>query len=367
MNPPQEKILIVDDEMSVRRILKRKLSADGYHCEEADNAYRALDGLTAGAVDLVVLDVRMPGKSGIELLSEIKTISPGIAVIMVTAATDIDTAVCCLRAGADDYLTKPFDLDEISLSVERALEQRRLKSERKRLEQQAQEINRLATLAEMAGGIAHEVNNPLAAIVNYAELILENPGSGDVVELAEVIKESAQRAATILDNLSTFARQRSPERVYLDVNAVLETTLALRAYQLEKRAIRVSTALAPSLPRILANAGQLQQVFINIIINAEYFMTEAHGRGTLTITTEHAGNSVRISFADDGPGIPQDILERVFDPFFTTREVGRGVGLGLSICYGIVTEHGGRIWAESEEGKGTTIIIELPLSQDAVK
>jgi signal transduction histidine kinase len=112
----------------------------------------------------------------------------------------------------------------------------------------------------------------------------------------------------------------------------------------------------------MADAFQLQQVFINIIINAEHFITEAHGRGTLTITTEQVGNIIRASFADDGPGISKENLGHLFDPFFTTKEVGKGTGLGLSISYGIITEHGGRIYAESELGKGATFVIELPVT-----
>jgi signal transduction histidine kinase len=125
--------------------------------------------------------------------------------------------------------------------------------------------------------------------------------------------------------------------------------------------IEVATQLAPDLPLVLADSFQLQQVFLNIIINAEHFMTKAHGKGTITITTEQAEDVVRISLADDGPGISQENLGHLFDPFFTTKEEGKGTGLGLSICHGIIAEHGGRIYAESELGKGATFVIELPV------
>ena len=121
-------------------------------------------------------------------------------------------------------------------------------------------------------------------------------------------------------------------------------------------------SVAPDLPEVMADHFQLQQVFLNIIINAEYFMVETHGEGTLTVTTEKAGDIIKASFTDDGPGINQENLGHLFDPFFTTKEVGKGTGLGLSICHGIITEHGGRIYAESELGKGTTFVVELPIS-----
>ncbi len=149
----------------------------------------------------------------------------------------------------------------------------------------------------------------------------------------------------------------------MDINESIQTVLELRAHEQKVSNIKVNTRLAPDLPQIMGNSSQLQQVFFNIVINAEFFMSEAHERGTITITTERIGDSVRVSLADDGPGISKESMSRLFSPFFTTKEVGQGTGLGLSICHGIITEHGGRIYAESELGKGTTFIIELPIWQ----
>jgi len=149
----------------------------------------------------------------------------------------------------------------------------------------------------------------------------------------------------------------------VDIHNIIQKVLELRAYEQKVSNIEVNTRFAPDLPEITADGFQLQQVFINIIINAEHFMIEAHQRGTLTITTEWVGDIIRASFADDGPGIAKENLGHLFDPFFTTKEVGKGTGLGLSICYGIITEHGGRIYAESELGKGATFIVELPISK----
>jgi len=139
--------------------------------------------------------------------------------------------------------------------------------------------------------------------------------------------------------------------------------LELRAYEQKVSNIEVNTRFASDLPEITADGFQLQQVSLNIIINAEHFMIEAHRRGTLTITTERVGDIIRVSFTDDGPGIAKENLGHLFDPFFTTKEVGKGTGLGLSICHGIINEHGGRIYAESELGKGATFVVELPISQ----
>ena len=126
--------------------------------------------------------------------------------------------------------------------------------------------------------------------------------------------------------------------------------------------IQVNTKFAADLPEIMANVFDLQQSFLNIIINAEHFMIEAHGKGNLAITTERVGDVIRASFADDGPGIAKESLGHLFDPFFTTKEVGKGTGLGLSICHGIITAHDGKIYAESGPGKGATFVVELPLT-----
>jgi signal transduction histidine kinase len=137
--------------------------------------------------------------------------------------------------------------------------------------------------------------------------------------------------------------------------------LKLRAYEHRVNNIEVVTHLASNLPEIVADRFQMQQVFLNIVLNAEQAMIESHNRGSLTVTTERIEGNIKISFADNGPGIPQDIINRIFDPFFTTKEVGKGTGLGLSICYGIVSKQGGRIYAESQLGQGATFIVELPI------
>jgi signal transduction histidine kinase len=146
------------------------------------------------------------------------------------------------------------------------------------------------------------------------------------------------------------------------INNIIEDVLRLRSYEQKVHNIEVERRFVPNLPEIMVDYFQMQQVFLNLIINSEYFMSQAHNKGILTITTERLGNTIRISFADDGPGIPKENLSRIFNPFFTTKEVGKGTGLGLSICHGIVTEHGGQIYAISELGQGATFVVELPVN-----
>ena len=222
--------------------------------------------------------------------------------------------------------------------------------------------DRLASVGEMAAGIAHELNNPLTGVVALSQLLLESGVPDEIKEDLEAISSEGQRAANVIRNLLSFARSHTMSAEPIEINAIINQVLSLRAYEHRVNNIVANTHLAPNLPVIVADRFQMQQVFLNIVLNAEQAMTEFKGGGNLTITTEQLGGIIKISFADDGPGILPEIMNRIFDPFFTTKEVGKGTGLGLSICYGIVTSRGGRIYAESQPGKGATFIIELPVS-----
>jgi len=235
--------------------------------------------------------------------------------------------------------------------------------ERKELERRAHLAARLASVGEMASGIAHEINNPLTGVIGYAQLLLARKDlPEDIRPALEVINDSAQRVASIIRRLLTFARQYKPERRQVLINEVVEAALRLRTYHLQTSNIKVTTQFARDLPVTIADAGQLQQVFLNIIMNAEAAMKQIPRQGRLLVKTELVDSDIiRISFKDNGPGIAPEHLERIFEPFFTTSEVGEGTGLGLSVCHGIITEHKGRIWAESQPGKGATFFIDLPV------
>jgi signal transduction histidine kinase/CheY-like chemotaxis protein len=240
-------------------------------------------------------------------------------------------------------------------------ERKRMEEERRKLEQRAQINSRLVAIGEMASGIAHEINNPLTAVIGYAHLLLEQDIPENLRADLVMINEGAQRVSGIVNRLLTFARQHRPQRVAVDVNTIIASTLDLYAYELKTSNIRVSSHLAGGELITVADPGQLQQLFLNIIVNAEKEMKIAHNGGRLTIRSRQQDGWIRVTFGDDGRGIPTENLERIFDPFFSTREVGEGTGLGLSVCHGIVSEHGGRIYAENVQPGGTTFIIELPV------
>lgn len=236
-------------------------------------------------------------------------------------------------------------------------------TQRKRMESQMVMTDRLASVGELASGIAHEVNNPLTGIIGFAQMLLEKDLPDEVHEEIKIIHDEAERAANVLRNLLSFARKPAPYKSKINLNSTIEKVLRLRAYEQRLDNITTATSLAADLPEVYADNSQLQQCFLNIVINAEHFMKTAHGGGRLTVNTTQVSDMVRVTFHDDGPGIPQESIGHVFDPFFTTKEVGEGTGLGLSICHGLVKAHRGRIWAESTPGYGTAFIIELPIER----
>jgi len=235
-------------------------------------------------------------------------------------------------------------------------------TERRRLEEQIQLAGRLAAVGELAAGVAHELNNPLAAIQGLAQLLTQsNDLSETISKDLNTVYIEAKRAAKITQNLLSFARKHKPERQLISINEALEKILELRAHQMKVNNIELWAQLQPILPMTMADFYQMQQVFMNIIINAEQAMIEAHGRGRLLVETRKVDGVIQITFTDDGPGILEENLKRIFDPFFTTKEPGKGTGLGLSICYGIVKAHAGQIHVRSKPGEGATFVVEIPI------
>jgi two-component system NtrC family sensor kinase len=231
------------------------------------------------------------------------------------------------------------------------------------LQEQLIQSEKMSAIGQLVSGVAHELNNPLAGISAFAQLLLaEKRFPPDQRTAAETIYSESRRASRIVQNLLTFARQHKAEKVPTAINQVLDDTLELRGYELSVRGIDVRRAYDDQLPETMADAHQLQQVFLNLITNAEQAMERVEGRHhCLTVHTKRAGDGIRIEIEDTGPGIPVNLLERIFNPFFTTKPTGSGTGLGLSISLGLVREHDGRIWAENAPQGGARFVIELPL------
>lgn len=230
----------------------------------------------------------------------------------------------------------------------------------RRTQEQLVHSEKLAAVGQLISGVAHELNNPLTAILGYSQLLTSSGEAGpQTLSYSEKLYKQALRTHRIVQNLLSFARQHKPERVPVRLNAVLEDTLALRDYDLRMSRIRVHLNLADELPEVPADPHQLQQVFLNLINNAVDAILETGTQGDLWVRTGAEANQIFVEFTDSGAGVKDP--SRVFDPFYTTKPVGKGTGLGLSICYGIITEHGGRILVKNAPERGASFRIELPM------
>jgi two-component system NtrC family sensor kinase len=220
---------------------------------------------------------------------------------------------------------------------------------------------KMAAVGQLVSGVAHEVNNPLTAIMGFSDLLMENPEvPGSARKDLQVILEEAQRTKEIVQNLLSFARQRPPERQSLQINEILRKTIALRAYDFSNHGVQIVEKFDEQLPELIGDSHQLQQVFLNILNNAYDAVRATGGTGVIEIETIQDGSWLEVLFRDNGEGIKNP--ERIFDPFFTTKEVGQGTGLGLSICYGIVREHEGEILCANNQGMpGATFSVRLPI------
>jgi two-component system NtrC family sensor kinase len=249
-------------------------------------------------------------------------------------------------------------------------------TERKKLQDQARDMyqqlvqaEKLASLGQTMSGVAHELNNPLATILACAERLAGRKLDDVTRRDLDAIHNAADRAARIVRNLQTFARKRHTTRTTVELNQVVRETLALRAYEQRAANVVIVQALAAGLPPIFADPHQIQQILLNLIINAEQAMLSAHGRGTLILRSWHdpERDAVVLEVNDDGAGMPDEVQAKVFDPFFTTKAVGKGTGLGLTVAYAIAQEHGGRLSVRSGSGRGASFFLELPVSGATVR
>jgi PAS domain S-box-containing protein len=233
-----------------------------------------------------------------------------------------------------------------------------------RLAEQLLQQEKLAAVGQLVSGVAHELNNPLAGVMAFSELLLASDAVQDTEgrHALETIHHEAMRAAKIVSHLLTFARQRAAERTEADLNTIVTDTVALRRYALRAAQIELDVLLDPALPRTWADPFQLQQVVLNLLGNAEQALAEWDGARRITVWTRGDAERLVIGVSDTGPGVPPEQRDRIFNPFYTTKPVGQGTGLGLSISDGIVREHGGEIRVESQPGEGATFLVELPLA-----
>ena len=301
--------------------------------------------------DLVQLPVTaLPGRSWMSLLP------PAWATVVSQALAEPGPHE--IRSGTRDYTVSAVRME--GAEDEAAVLSFEDHTEKRHLQDQLIQSEKMSAIGQLIAGIAHDLNNPLASVVGFSDFLAE---SGDVppalAEPLRVIRQEAERAATIVKNLLSFARRQEGERLPQQLQPLLESVLALLRNEMMALKVETTLVVEPHIPDIEMNPNQIKQVFVNLLTNAAQAIASTGRGGHITVTAKRWLDGVAVSVADDGPGITDDLLPRVFEPFFTTKTEGEGTGLGLSICQGIVKEHGGRITLESSVGVGATFTVEL--------
>lgn len=409
----KERLLVVDHLPVPRNILVDGLS-EKYNCSEASSAIEAIRILKEETFSVVVTETMLPGLSGIELLRSVVKNYPDTAVIVFSDVALPQRALDAVRLGAFDYLIKPCEPLVVQMTIERAIERRKLlvdarrykqdlearnielengKRELQRLQAQIVQSEKMASLGQLAAGVAHELNNPVGFVYGNLDILrdrldgmmkllryydytpLESNAAVEVnalkreigyddstQELGLIIKDcvdGAERIRDIVQNLRTFSRLDEAELKRTDIHEGINSTLRIVSKYFSAENISLIRDFG-ELPEVECFAGQLNQVWMNLLVNAAQAV--AKNGGEVTISTRVSGEFVQVSIADTGAGITPEYLGKIFDPFFTTKPVGEGSGLGLSITFGIIHRHGGKIEVESRPNAGAKFTVSIPIA-----
>ncbi len=372
-DPEQPRVLLVDDEADFLESLGQRLRLRGLPVLTAASGPRALEIIADNPVDVVVLDVRMPGMDGIECLRRIKETHPQIEVVMLTGHADLQTSLEGMRFGFFDYLTKPVRLEHLTEKIHEAFERGRGEQVAAnetftgKLQEHMIVADRLASLGELAASIAHEINNPLAVITESAGWLRSRLERGGISEeelrstvdrALTKIESAVDRAARISQNFLRFSRGPDTMVRSFDLGDLAAEVRELTLRPAVAANIEINVRRAPAGEGTVAtDPYQLRQVLLNLVTNALH----AIGRdGRVDMTVEGGPDHVSIAVIDTGPGIAEEHLEHIFEPFFTTKEEGHGTGLGLAVSRGIVEKLGGRLEVHNLPGSGCTFLVVLP-------
>lgn len=382
------KILVIDDEESILNLVAIILSSRGYTVSKADNAFTGLDMVAAENPELVILDYMMPGMDGLQTLRQIKSLYPDTYVIMFTGKGSEEIAVELMKAGASDYMIKPFANKNLLERVENVLKirtveiaNRELVAEREQLLHEIKAWNeelehrirkesealkkahaevvqsqKLATLGYLAAGMAHEIRNPLNTISLFVQLIKEGVDDQEKADYVDKILKEVDRVDGTLRKLLDTARRPRYELTEVNIEEVLKKALDSFRPQIQAQDIRLHFSSKSGLPHIKADPAEIQQIFTNLFLNA---VDEMPDNGSLDIGLDFDSEDIIIRVSDTGGGIPEENLPNIFDPFFTTKS--RGTGMGLSIVLRIVKNYGGKIEIASTCNSGTTFLVRLPI------
>jgi signal transduction histidine kinase len=395
------KILIVDDEPRMCKSLELILSRHNYQIKTANDVKSSIDIISHEHVDLILTDIVMDDSDGFQVMDHINRHNIDTVVVMMTGYASTDTAVEALRKGAYDYIRKPFETEEVINTIENALSQRRLLAKQREaeeelrkahveLEQEVEErtadlrkaneqlirSERLAATGQLAASIAHEINSPLQAIsVLLGSMGKQYREDAHLIENIDILKQAIGNIRDTVRSLLDLNRPGMELKQPGNINEVIRQTLTLARNLLKRNQIKVQLDLSSEIPNINLSPQQMYQMFLNLINNAIEGMIgqieplsgvprEESPNKEIRISSKIESDQICIRISDTGPGIPEKDLQFIFDPFFTSKKK-MGLGVGLSICYGIVEEHNGSITAENDPESGAVFTIRLPLSVES--
>ena len=381
-----ELVLVIDDNPVNREVIRTRLGMHNYEVTEAVDGVQGLEKVSEKKPALVILDLMMPRMSGYEFCKRVRTqySHDDLPIIMLTAKTDMGDKVYGLQIGANDYISKPFQQEELLARVSVLLKIRRMHEELRHwnaelesrvslrtreledTQKQLIQAEKMATIGTFAGGIAHEINNPLTAVLTNAQILKMGTPNPEDIELIDLIEEGARRCQVIIKKLMKYARKEieaSPIRE-VSLKKVVDNVAAMLGYQLKNDNVELEID-KDEIGLVQGNEGELEQVFTNLILNARDAIHSAkRTQGFIRIQGAVKEGAICVEVIDNGCGIKQAHLTKIFDPFFTTKDVGSGTGLGLAVVHSILEKHGCRVRVESEEGVGATFLIYFPQSSN---
>ncbi|MDY6903253.1 MAG: response regulator [Thermodesulfobacteriota bacterium] len=399
-------MLIAEDDSIAASVLEAFLAELGHEAVTTSDGQTAFETLQREKIQILITDYAMPNMSGIELTKAIRDADFPyyVYIVFLTGRDDKADTVTSLAAGADDYLVKPFDAEELQVRIRNGIRILKLEQEQRQYHIQMMQSEKMVAIGQLAAGVAHEVNNPvgfvnsnlstlteyvqdIARVVEKGRSFVNTVASGDTdLHSEEIItrarelqqmdddldmdfvlndigallaesREGLDRIKKIVIDLKDFAHPGDEQMVEADINAGLDSTLNVVWNELKyKVSLKKDYG---QLPFVKCFPQQLNQVFMNILVNAAHAIED---KGEVTITTQAENNMVVVRISDTGCGIAPENISKIFDPFFTTKEVGKGTGLGMNVAYNIIQNHGGTIDVKSEVGKGTTFEIRVPVS-----
>ena len=378
-NADLPQVLVIDDEMGPRESL-RMLLKPSYQVYTADSVERGLQLLSEKKPDAIVMDIRMPGMTGIEGLRRIRQIDPHLSVIMLTGFGALETAKEALRLGANDYISKPFDAREmrevISRNVERTRRHRtsesaasEIKELNNRLLQELAQKERLASLGQASAEFVHDIGNPLTIVWGYVQLLAkkleesgstENSNAGGSNKEIEIIEQNVRLCRDLLTMWQSYGSSDAAPHKLVSISEIVSEVVKSMDAMAKENGVRLKYDLTTDACSLSGDAVQITRAIQNVIINAIQASTE--NKGTVEVSCIRKEFYVDVRIADTGHGIQPEQISKIFDPYFTTKQGKSGTGLGLYITKKVIEDHGGSIKVESTPAVGTTITIRLPLS-----